>query len=173
MRHGTGGLDGGGKHSDHPRCTCPIIAAFVRGLNDEMPDDIRQELTAHVPRLIGTVAPERRQLLNEFFCLAGNPHFCACRTSQMGLQKVCGDLGELWDAGARVPSRRRNPARNTQARTGKRCGPTLPRRTRCSSRTPFRRKRGMVCAEQTLAVRRRNLRHARDGLCGFCGVCGL
>ena len=46
----------GESHSDHPQCACPVIAAFVRRLNDAMPnDDIRTSLLLPlVPRLIGT-----------------------------------------------------------------------------------------------------------------------
>jgi len=41
-------------HSDHPICTCPVLAAYVRALNDRMPDDFRHRLKEYIPRLIGT-----------------------------------------------------------------------------------------------------------------------
>jgi hypothetical protein len=53
-------------HSDRPACTCPVIGAFVRGINDAMPDDIRQRLVAYLPRLVGTVAPEFEQARAEY-----------------------------------------------------------------------------------------------------------
>jgi hypothetical protein len=45
-------------HSDSPECTCPVIAAFVRGFNDMMNDHERQQLLPYLPRLVGTVSPE-------------------------------------------------------------------------------------------------------------------
>ena len=44
----------GETHSDAPQCTCPVIATFVRGLNDRFSDKDRQRLNAYLPRLIGT-----------------------------------------------------------------------------------------------------------------------
>ena len=41
-------------HSDAPACTCPVIASFVRAINDTMPSEERQKLVAYLPRLIGT-----------------------------------------------------------------------------------------------------------------------
>ena len=57
----------GQPHSDHPRCTCEIIGAFVRGINDNMPDDLRQTLLPILPRLVGTVSEEHEQARHEFF----------------------------------------------------------------------------------------------------------
>lgn len=45
-------------HSDHPDCTCPLIAEFVRGVNDNAGNTQRQRLVAYLPRLVGTVSPE-------------------------------------------------------------------------------------------------------------------
>jgi len=42
--------------SDNPACTSPVIAAYVRGLNDEMGDAERQRLVPYIPRLVGTTA---------------------------------------------------------------------------------------------------------------------
>jgi hypothetical protein len=45
----------GEEHSDEPRCTCPVIAAFVRALNDALPDAERSlRLRPLVPRLVNT-----------------------------------------------------------------------------------------------------------------------
>jgi hypothetical protein len=42
--------------SDNPRCTCPVIAAFVRGWNDGLPSDADRDrlLKPLLPRLVGT-----------------------------------------------------------------------------------------------------------------------
>ena len=51
----------GVEHSDSPSCTCPVITAFVRSINDRMPYSDRQKLVAYLPRLVGTVSPEHEQ----------------------------------------------------------------------------------------------------------------
>ena len=56
----------GVEHSDSPSCTCPVIAAFVRSINDRMPDSDRQKLVAYLPRLVGTVSPEHEQERAEY-----------------------------------------------------------------------------------------------------------
>ncbi len=43
-------------HSDSPQCTCPVIAAFVRSINDHFDDEYRQKLLPYLPRLVGTVS---------------------------------------------------------------------------------------------------------------------
>ncbi len=53
-------------HSDHPECTCPVIAAYVRRLNDGMPDDQRQRLVPYLPRLVGTVSKQHEQERAEY-----------------------------------------------------------------------------------------------------------
>src|SRR5580692_10323489 len=41
--------------SDHPKCACPVISAFLRSWNDCLPDDERDILLRPlIPRLIGT-----------------------------------------------------------------------------------------------------------------------
>ena len=45
-------------HSDRPQCACPVIAAYVRLVNDSMSDDQRQRLVPYLPRIIGSRSPE-------------------------------------------------------------------------------------------------------------------
>jgi hypothetical protein len=41
--------------SDIPQCACPVIATFLRGWNDALPDDLRTDLLRGlIPRLVGT-----------------------------------------------------------------------------------------------------------------------
>ena len=55
----------GERWSDHPTCACPIIGAFLRTWNDDLPDDERDALLRPlVPLLVGTrstPAVERRR----------------------------------------------------------------------------------------------------------------
>ncbi|MEW9615214.1 hypothetical protein AB3G45_15425 [Shinella sp. S4-D37] len=52
----------GETHSDNPRCASPMLAAYVRRLNDNMPDDERQRLALVAPRLIGTAGSEAEEV---------------------------------------------------------------------------------------------------------------
>jgi hypothetical protein len=54
--------------TDHPKCTCPVIGAFVRSWNDALPDAERTTLLRPLlPKLIGTrgskALEERRALM--------------------------------------------------------------------------------------------------------------
>lgn len=58
----------GEPHSDHPMCACPVIAAFIRRMNDNLPDDDTRTrlLGPLVPRIVGTRSTpevERRRSL--------------------------------------------------------------------------------------------------------------
>ena len=58
----------GERHSDHPRCVCPVISSFLRTWNDGLPGDVDRVrlLQPLIPDLIGTRAndvEQRRHLL--------------------------------------------------------------------------------------------------------------
>lgn len=57
----------GEPHTDQPTGVCPIIAAFVRGINDSAEEATRDELIPHLTALIGTIDPAMQQSRNEFF----------------------------------------------------------------------------------------------------------
>ena len=44
----------GERFSDHPTCACPAITAFVRGYNDRIDDERRQDLYALASELVGS-----------------------------------------------------------------------------------------------------------------------
>lgn len=46
----------GEEHSDHPACTCPVLAATARVLNDRLEDEPRQLLKPFLVKLIGTAS---------------------------------------------------------------------------------------------------------------------
>ena len=48
----------GERYSDRPRCSCPALTAFVRGYNDGLDDEHRQDLYALASELVGTRGPE-------------------------------------------------------------------------------------------------------------------
>jgi hypothetical protein len=44
----------GEPHSDSPKCVCPALRRFGIGINDSLPDDLRQQLRPYLGRMIGT-----------------------------------------------------------------------------------------------------------------------
>jgi hypothetical protein len=48
----------GERFSDHPRCACPALTAFLRGYNDSLSNTLRQDLYAMASDLVGTRADE-------------------------------------------------------------------------------------------------------------------
>jgi hypothetical protein len=48
-------------HSSKPACTCPVIAGYVRRMNDHLGRD-REILRPYLPMLIGTVSDEHAQI---------------------------------------------------------------------------------------------------------------
>src|SRR5579859_2957500 len=61
----------GEKHTDHPKCACPILSTFLRIWNDTIKnDDRRRELLGQfVFRLPGTKASPEIELRRSFMCL--------------------------------------------------------------------------------------------------------
>lgn len=49
----------GEEHSDSPVCVDPVLRRFGIGLNDAMPDEIRQRLRPYLARMIGTAGDGR------------------------------------------------------------------------------------------------------------------
>jgi hypothetical protein len=47
----------GERFSDHPDSVCPVIAGFLRGYNDLIPDAEQDELYGYAARVVGTAAP--------------------------------------------------------------------------------------------------------------------
>lgn len=51
----------GEAHSDSPECADPALGRLVIGLNDHLPDDLRQQLLPYLDRMIGTAEDGRAQ----------------------------------------------------------------------------------------------------------------
>jgi len=47
----------GERFSDHPRCACPALTAFLRGYNDAVNHHLRQDLFALASDLVGSRSP--------------------------------------------------------------------------------------------------------------------
>jgi hypothetical protein len=51
----------GEEHSDSPVCVDPVLRRFGMGLNDALPDDMRQRLRPYLARMIGTAGDGRSE----------------------------------------------------------------------------------------------------------------
>lgn len=80
-------------HSDAPECTCPVLASYVRTLNDNMNDEQRQKLLPILPMLVGTVNDDLVVQRAEFFAQAAQERFVP----------MCGeDPAKVWDEAVQV-----------------------------------------------------------------------
>jgi hypothetical protein len=80
-------------HSDAPKCTCPVLASYVRTLNDNMSDGERQKLLPILPMLVGTVNDDLVVHRAELFAKAANERFVP----------MCGESPDkVWDESVRV-----------------------------------------------------------------------
>ena len=80
-------------HSDAPECTCPVLASYVRTLNDNMSDEHRQKLLPILPMLVGTVNDDLVVQRAEFFAQAAKERFVP----------MCGeDPAKIWDEAIQV-----------------------------------------------------------------------
>jgi hypothetical protein len=63
-------LMAGEKFSDHPRCVCDVIAAFLRSLNDRVGHSDRQRLRPYAGRVVGSRAARQITRQRRDLCLA-------------------------------------------------------------------------------------------------------
>ena len=54
-------LLGDDRFTDHPQCVCPAIAAFLRGYNDVVDDDLRSDLVAIAAAVVGSRSTDASQ----------------------------------------------------------------------------------------------------------------
>jgi hypothetical protein len=92
-------LVGKEKFSDHPRCVCEVIAAFLRGWNDRSSHAERQRLLPYGERIVGSRADRAVTRARRDVCLTwagadltGNSLSCARRRLAMRLRilVLCG-----------------------------------------------------------------------------------
>ena len=80
-------------HSDTPVCTCPVLASYVRTLNDNMSDEHRQKLLPILPMLVGTVNGDLVVRRAKFLAQAAKERFVP----------MCGSgPAEVWNEAIRV-----------------------------------------------------------------------
>ena len=88
----------GEEHSAYPTCVCPVVANFVRELNDGLPDDATRTrlLTPLLARLVGSCATptmkRRRALLAADWVVR---HLSPTELGAMGLHPEASRLREL------------------------------------------------------------------------------
>ena len=81
----------GEPHSDHPKCTCPVLTSFAILLNDRWDNRRRQKLKKYIPKLVGTslgIDVERKRAY-----VAAD---WACRALIPMLLELCGSDGVEW-----------------------------------------------------------------------------
>ena len=61
----------GEEWSDSPQCACPVISAFLRQWNDDLPDDESRTrlLTPLIPLLVGTKSTKEVELVRVMLCI--------------------------------------------------------------------------------------------------------
>ena len=88
---------------DHPECACPVIGAFLRNWNDNLPDDAARTrlLAPLVPRLVGSRATPAIELMRSYLALDWLVRVQTPAWLELaGLKEhadLCRQLGELHD----------------------------------------------------------------------------
>ena len=62
-------------HSDHPKCSSPVLTEFGIRINDRMNEIERQRLKPFIPRLVGTNDPAKEQVRYRILCWAAITEF--------------------------------------------------------------------------------------------------
>jgi hypothetical protein len=62
----------GERFSDHPRSVCPVIGRYLRGLNDGLDDERRQDLYGLAAAVVGTSGGRRERARRRAMCRKRN-----------------------------------------------------------------------------------------------------
>ena len=76
----------GEEFSDSPECTCPVLAAFVRRMNDNMSQAGRDRLLIFLPKLVGTKSPEHEKERGEYLAWQAIRIFAPIALRAIGLE---------------------------------------------------------------------------------------
>ncbi len=85
----------GEKWSDNPECSCPVLAAFARRINDRMNDEYRQKLKPLIPKLLNSVDNQKRKVRREFFAHQAITIFLPLLTDALELTEISTKLREF------------------------------------------------------------------------------
>lgn len=107
-------------HSAAPKCTCPVIAAFVRQMNDRLSHEDRQRLVPYLPRLVGTVSPEHKAARARFLVLQAARVFLPVALDAIGLTDVAAAMRTIPDHVSYPVLRERCEAARSAASTARR-----------------------------------------------------
>ena len=84
-----------GRAGDYPECVCPVIAAFIRTVNDFLPDNERQRLVPYLLRFSGTVSKEHEQQRAEYLAWQSITVFAPLALEAAGLKEEAEKLQNL------------------------------------------------------------------------------
>ena len=85
----------GEPHSATPVCACPVLSAYVRVLNDAMPDSERQALKAFLPRLVGSRNPALEAARSKILAWSAATEFAPMSLEAAGLTDSAATLRGL------------------------------------------------------------------------------
>jgi hypothetical protein len=85
----------GERHSDHPDCTCPVIAAYVRQIGNWASDEQRQQLRFFLPKLIGSRSAEHMAHRGEYFARQAVTVFLPLMYDQLERPEIALQLHKL------------------------------------------------------------------------------
>ena len=76
------------EHSDHPQCTCPVLAAYTRQWNDHVPDHLRNHILPLLPQLVGTRNEKYQIARAEYFAFAARDSACKALQGKIDLSLI-------------------------------------------------------------------------------------
>ena len=85
----------GAEWSDMPDCSSPVVARFCQRINDNFPQEDRDQLQRYVPRLIGTASPEHEQERAEYLAWSAIRVFAPAVLEKCGLTALSEELRDF------------------------------------------------------------------------------
>ena len=76
------------EHSDRPKCTCPVLAAYTRQWNDHVPGRLRNHILPLLPQLVGTRNDKYQMARAEYFALAARDSACKALQGKIDLSLI-------------------------------------------------------------------------------------
>ena len=76
------------EHSDHPQCTCPVLAAYTRQWNDHVPGRLRNHILPLLPQLVGTRNDKYQIARAKYFAFAARDLACKALQGRIDLSLI-------------------------------------------------------------------------------------